>query len=71
MPVDAPIDVSSGRIKIGSRVVHDDHQYGVLSFTDVIVKSSNVGAIKIGFRARHRPAERLREAVRIRQADVA
>ena len=28
----------------------DDHNYGVLSFTDVIVKSSNVGAIKIGFK---------------------
>jgi cell division protein FtsI (penicillin-binding protein 3) len=50
MPVDAPIDVSSGLIKIGSRVVHDDHHYGTLSFTDVIVKSSNVGAIKIGFK---------------------
>ncbi|MGE3511384.1 MAG: penicillin-binding protein [Vicinamibacterales bacterium] len=50
MPAHEPIDVTGGRIKIGSRVVHDDHQYGVLSFTDVIVKSSNVGAIKIGFR---------------------
>jgi len=48
MPIDAPIDVSSGQIAIGSRIVHDDHRYGVLSFTDVIVKSSNVGAIKIG-----------------------
>ena len=26
------------------------HHYGVLSFTDVIVKSSNVGAIKVGLR---------------------
>ncbi len=50
MPVDAPIDVAGGRIKIGARVVHDDHQYGTLSFSDVIVKSSNVGAIRIGFR---------------------
>jgi cell division protein FtsI (penicillin-binding protein 3) len=49
-PVEAPIDVSGGRIQIGSRVVHDTHDYGVLSFTDVIVKSSNVGAIKIGLR---------------------
>jgi len=48
MPLDTLIDVSSGQIAIGSRVVHDDHHYGVLSFTDVIVKSSNVGAIKIG-----------------------
>ena len=26
------------------------HRYGVLSFTDVIVKSSNVGAIKVGLK---------------------
>ena len=32
------------------------HRYGVLSFTDVIVKSSNVGAIKVGLRV---GAERL------------
>jgi cell division protein FtsI (penicillin-binding protein 3) len=49
-PVDAPINVAGGRIQIGSRVVHDTHDYGVLSFTDVIVKSSNVGAIKIGLK---------------------
>lgn len=48
MRVDAPIDVTGGSIRIGSRVVRDDHEYGVLSFTDVIVKSSNVGAVKIG-----------------------
>ena len=47
---DAPIDVSAGQIRFGSRVIDDDHRYGVLSFTDVIVKSSNVGAIKIGLR---------------------
>ena len=50
MPVDTLIDVSGGRINIGSRVVRDTHDYGVLSFTDVIVKSSNVGAIRIGFK---------------------
>jgi cell division protein FtsI (penicillin-binding protein 3) len=44
------IDASSGRIKIGSRVIPDTHDYGVLSFTDVIVKSSNVGAIRVGLR---------------------
>jgi len=47
--VEQPIDVTGGQIHIGARVVHDTHNYGVLSFTDVIVKSSNVGAIKIGF----------------------
>jgi cell division protein FtsI (penicillin-binding protein 3) len=48
--VEQPIDVTGGQIHIGARVVHDTHNYGVLSFTDVIVKSSNVGAIKIGFK---------------------
>jgi cell division protein FtsI (penicillin-binding protein 3) len=46
------VDTSPGVIRFGSRVVDEDkhHNYGVLSFTDVIVKSSNVGAIKIGLR---------------------
>jgi cell division protein FtsI (penicillin-binding protein 3) len=44
------IDVSAGSIRFGSRVVHDMFRYGVLSFTDVMVKSSNVGAIKVGLR---------------------
>ena len=50
LPLDSMIDVSGGQIHIGSRVVRDTHDYGALSFTDVIVKSSNVGAIKIGFK---------------------
>ena len=41
------IDASAGRIQFGSRVIRDDHNYGVLSFADVIVRSSNVGAIKV------------------------
>ncbi len=45
-----PIDVSAGLIRIGARRIHDVHAYGVLNFTDVIVKSSNVGAIKVGLR---------------------
>jgi cell division protein FtsI (penicillin-binding protein 3) len=45
-----PIDTSPGRISFGSRVIRDTHEYGTLAFTDVIVKSSNVGAIKIGMR---------------------
>jgi cell division protein FtsI (penicillin-binding protein 3) len=45
------VDCSPGYIKIGSRKpIHDVHRYGTLSFTDVIVKSSNVGAIKVGLR---------------------
>ncbi len=55
------IDVSAGMIRFGSRVIDDMHRYGPLSFTDVIVKSSNVGAIKVGARV---GAERLLEYVR-------
>lgn len=46
------LDVSSGTIRLGSRVIHEfrGHRYGVLSMTDAIVKSSNVGAVKVGLR---------------------
>ena len=45
------VDCAPGYIKIGSRKpIYDVHRYGTLSFTDVIVKSSNVGAIKVGLR---------------------
>ena len=47
---DDRIDVRGGLIHLGSRVVRDTHDYGILSFTDVIVKSSNIGAIKVGLR---------------------
>jgi cell division protein FtsI (penicillin-binding protein 3) len=44
------VDVSAGNIRFGSRVIDDMHRYGPLTFTDVIVKSSNVGAIKVGLK---------------------
>jgi cell division protein FtsI (penicillin-binding protein 3) len=46
------VDTNPGVIRFGARVIDEDkhHNYGVLSFTDVIVRSSNVGAIKIGLR---------------------
>ena len=42
------INVAGGRIRFGARVIDDTHDYGSLTFTDVMVKSSNVGAIKVG-----------------------
>ncbi|MEZ5286047.1 MAG: penicillin-binding protein [Vicinamibacterales bacterium] len=44
------IDVSAGQIRFGRRVIRDMGRNPPLSFTDVLVKSSNVGAIKIGAR---------------------
>jgi cell division protein FtsI/penicillin-binding protein 2 len=41
-------DVSAGHVQFGVRRIYDDHRYNQLTFTDVIVKSSNVGAIQIG-----------------------
>jgi cell division protein FtsI (penicillin-binding protein 3) len=44
------LDTAPGYWRYGSRQVPDVHRYGVLSFTNVIVKSSNVGAIKVGLK---------------------
>ena len=52
MPIDTMIDTGPGFIRIGNSIVdeYQGHHYGVLSFRDVLIKSSNVGAIKIGFK---------------------
>ena len=52
MSVDTMIDTSPGVYRMSGRVIDEfeGHNYGVLSLTDVIVKSSNVGAVKIGLR---------------------
>jgi cell division protein FtsI (penicillin-binding protein 3) len=48
---DDPIDCAPGYITFAGRPpIRDVHAYGVLPFTDVIVKSSNVGAIKVGLK---------------------
>lgn len=44
-------DCSAGKIKIaGGRAIKDAHEHGVLSFTDVIAESSNVGTIMVALR---------------------
>jgi cell division protein FtsI (penicillin-binding protein 3) len=54
MPIDTMIDTNPGVIHIPGRpkpvTEASHHNYGVLSLADVIVRSSNVGAIKIGLR---------------------
>jgi cell division protein FtsI (penicillin-binding protein 3) len=43
-------DVSKGSITVGGKTIHDVHRHKVLTFQEVIKKSSNVGAVKIGMR---------------------
>jgi cell division protein FtsI/penicillin-binding protein 2 len=52
LPVTTMIDTAPGFIRIGNSIVdeYQGHNYGTLSFRDVLIRSSNVGAIKIGFR---------------------
>ena len=54
MSVNELIDTNPGVLHIPGRAKPiteaSHHNYHVLSFTDVIVRSSNIGAIKIGFR---------------------
>ncbi len=43
-------DVSRGGIEVGGKVIRDVHKYGVITFKEVIQKSSNVGSIMAGMR---------------------
>jgi cell division protein FtsI/penicillin-binding protein 2 len=43
-------DCELGAYRMGRRILHDHHRYGMLSLTDVLVKSSNIGMAKIGER---------------------
>jgi len=43
-------DVSKGGIAVGGKTIRDVHKYGVLTFKEVIQKSSNVGSIMAGIK---------------------
>ena len=43
-------DVSRGSIEVGGKNIHDTHKHEVLTFKEVIQKSSNVGSIMIGMK---------------------
>ncbi|MCS7203541.1 MAG: penicillin-binding protein 2 [Thermodesulfovibrio sp.] len=40
-------DCSAGYIEVGGKKIKDVHRYGVLTFEEIIQKSSNVGTIKV------------------------
>lgn len=48
-PTDS-FDCSAGAIRVGGATMHDAHHNGVLTFQEVIQKSSNVGSIMVGMR---------------------
>jgi cell division protein FtsI (penicillin-binding protein 3) len=43
-------DAEHGRFHYAGRVLHDHESYGVLSVEEIIMKSSNIGAAKIGIK---------------------
>jgi cell division protein FtsI (penicillin-binding protein 3) len=47
---DEMIDCQMGSITIGNHVFHDHKRYGLLSFSEILEYSSNVGAAKLGLR---------------------
>jgi cell division protein FtsI (penicillin-binding protein 3) len=48
--LETPFDCSRGTVEIGGRTIHDAHRHGLLTFKEVIQKSSNVGSVMIGMK---------------------
>ncbi|MFA7328996.1 MAG: penicillin-binding protein 2, partial [Candidatus Ratteibacteria bacterium] len=40
----------NGKYFVRNHIIHDTHPYGMLTFREVIAKSSNIGAVKVGFK---------------------
>jgi cell division protein FtsI (penicillin-binding protein 3) len=55
------IDCQMGSIMVGKRLIHDHKPYGLLSVSDVLANSSDVGAIKLALRV---GPQRFHEVVR-------
>ena len=49
-----PIQTAPGRITIGGSTITDAHPYGVLTLSEVIQKSSNVGTVKLAMQLESR-----------------
>jgi cell division protein FtsI (penicillin-binding protein 3) len=48
--LNSTFDCGRGSIEVGGKVIHDAHRHGLLTFKEVIQKSSNVGSIMIGMK---------------------
>jgi len=51
---ETPIQTAPGRIMIGSATISDSHPHGVLTVSEVIQKSSNVGTVKLAMQMQPR-----------------
>jgi len=49
-PKNQTFDCSQGSIEVGGKNIRDAHKHGVITFEEVIQKSSNVGSIMIGMK---------------------
>jgi len=47
---DTEFDCHQGQWQVGRRVLHDAHPYGLLSVSDILCHSSNIGAAQVGMR---------------------
>ena len=47
---DEMIDCQMGSIRVGGRLIHDHAKFGVMSVSDILRHSSDVGAIKVGLK---------------------
>ena len=45
--IDSLVDTSPGRIRVGSKVLHDPRDYGEITVSNIIEKSSQVGVTKL------------------------
>lgn len=43
----SPVDCEGGAWRVGGRTIHDDHPHGVVTLTEVIKYSSNIGTAKL------------------------
>ena len=50
LTADEQIFCEDGAFSIGRHTIRDTHQYGLLDVGDIVAKSSNIGALKIGTR---------------------
>ncbi len=58
---DERIDCQMGTIRVGNHIFHDHKPYGLLTFSEILENSSNIGAAKLGLRLKE---DRLYQALR-------